>query len=349
MFRSRAICLAIVAAGIAGALHAQSRAEYGRLLSDLLRKRPRVDSLMKARAAARATRLALANVRVGDLLLVTLPARQARARELADKTWAIVSTTFGRATVVLRRQVFIPSFGVDEWVQVDQGSIPVPIADTGTATLVQAVATILYQATDSTLHAWMGEPYIPHAEQRVHDEPLYMELVTSPLQQVQRCYAGSIDACRLAFGVEGREDPWSTWYDAADRRRLVDRVFRGSSRREDCVTHYSDAACLAALRLESLSSAPPPFSSAARLSLLATALHAGGNGAYERLLSAHGSLGQRLALAAGSSPEALIVAWRERILSARPKSAEFTPPSAWAAVAWCLVLAALSFRSTRWR
>lgn len=342
--------MAIAVVALASELRSQSTAEYRERLNELLRRRIIVDSISMMRAEARATRLSLDTIRVGDLILITVPGRTARVRELAEIAWPIISTAFGRETSTLRRQVFIPRFGVDVAGQGEQANIFVPMGDTGSAAaLVQVAAMVLYQATDTALHAWVGEPYVPPGDRQLNDGPIYVELVTSPLREIQKCYAGDLESCRLALGLAGRNDPWLSWYGAAERRQLVEVTFPNSRRREDCVTHHDDAACLATLRLESRDWTPPPFSGAARVNLLATSLRSGGSGAYERLLSSHGDLWQRLGHAASRPSDSLLIVWRNRILSARPTTDTLTTRSAWVAVAWCLIMAALAFRSTRWR
>ena len=350
MSRSGVLCLALAATALSADLHGQSTAEYRRRVQDLLLRLPRVDSLMRVQAAARRARIALDTVRAGDLLLLAIPARRARVQQLSDRAWPIIANTFGGQTAVLRRHIFVVSFDGDGWTQVEESSIPVGVADSGTAAdLVRGAASALYQAMDTTLRAWLEEPYVPRDVQRAHVEALYVELVTSPWHEVQMCYAGEISACRFALGIAGREDPWSQWYDAGDRRRLVERSFQGSPRLGECVTDHDDAACLAGLRFQSRDLTQTPFSRAARRNLLAAALLAGGSGAYERLVSTDGDLEQRLERAAGTSTDSLVVDWRDRILSAHPKTLDFEPESAWTAVVWCLVLAAVALRSSRWR
>lgn len=350
MCRPLPLCLAMATAVLAADVHAQSTAEYRRLVDDLLRTRPRVDSLMKLRTEARIARLPVDTVRVGDLMVLTVPAHRLRVQELADRAWTRISATFGSAAAILRRQVYIAQFTGDDVIHAQTGASPVGMADSGTAAdLIQVISMALYQATDTTLHAWLEEPYVPRDDDRKHDEPLYVELVTSPWHEVQTCYAGDLVACRLALGLVGRESSWAQWYDASDRRRLVEQVFRGSPHAGKCVTQQEDAACLAALRSESRGGTPAPFSRRARRSLLAFALRTGGPGAYERLVARDGELERRLGLAAGSTTASLVAAWRERILSAHPKTLDFAAASAWATVAWCMVLATLSFRSSRWR
>jgi hypothetical protein len=62
---------------------------------------------------------------------------------------------------------------------------------------------------------------------------------------------------------------------------------------------------------------------------------AGGTGAYDRLVSAHGSVREQLAAAAGVPLDSVVSAWRARVLAARSEPMMVTPLVALAALVWC--------------
>ena len=88
----------------------------------------------------------------------------------------------------------------------------------------------------------------------------------------------------------------------------------------------------------------------ARQSLLAHALEDSGIPGYERIaMDSAEPLIDRFAAAAGSSPDALVAGWRERVVAARPERTAGLAVTGLATILWAAALSALAMRSTRWR
>ncbi|HEX6641239.1 MAG TPA: hypothetical protein VF215_09005, partial [Thermoanaerobaculia bacterium] len=88
----------------------------------------------------------------------------------------------------------------------------------------------------------------------------------------------------------------------------------------------------------------------ARQSLLAYALERGGHAGFVRLVrSADAPPLERIASAAGETPEALLAGWRERVLDARPAQSAGLAGSGLATLVWIGIVSIFAVRSTRWR
>ena len=116
------------------------------------------------------------------------------------------------------------------------------------------------------------------------------------------------------------------------------------------VRNRDDGACLAELRSLPPQAIPAVLTNAPRHALARFAIHAGGRGAYSRLVRSAGRpLDERLAAAAGTSADSLLSSWRASVVAARPRNVTLTPASAWTGLLWATAFALIGLRSSRWR
>lgn len=217
--------------------------------------------------------------------------------------------------------------------------------------LVRAGSAALGTRIDTALATWLGPQLLADVAMPVVRSRAYVELVTAPSIAVRRCYAGAVDACGAALGVvEGA--PITVWYDANDRRALVQqrRDVIGMGVRpaiNSCLQNESDSACVEVLQALQIG---PPLTDDARQSLVRLALASGGPHAFSRLSQGAGqSFERRLAAASGLSTDSLLRRWRSEIIAARPKSVTIAASFGWTALGWAVVFGLLGLRSTRWR
>lgn len=86
-----------------------------------------------------------------------------------------------------------------------------------------------------------------------------------------------------------------------------------------------------------------------RLSLASVAIQAGGDGAFERLLTNEGTPVARLEATAQMPLDSLVARWQSRVRYARGPSEDMGPGMAVASSFWIVLMGALSLRSSRWR
>jgi hypothetical protein len=200
-----------------------------------------------------------------------------------------------------------------------------------------------------TMSAWAGSAAFFPTVQPDRRDRVYQRLATQPSRVARDCFAGNVDGCATALGLqEVVDDPIMVWYDATDRRRLVEDCWacRRQPRFGDCLAG-SDEACAAVLRSGFV---PQPLDHNVRKSVLQVALRQGGEGAYRRLVQGGGShVAEHLETVAGLSLDALLRTWHEEIMEARPRPPAMRRAEVWAVLAWTLVFAAMGFGSTRWR
>jgi len=146
---------------------------------------------------------------------------------------------------------------------------------------------------------------------------------------------------------QGMDSGLARWVGGVLLPMLIDSEMNGIT---DLCLQGQDAACRQALRHLEPALVSTPLGASARLALLDVVVRQGGTGAYDRLLATRGQpIDARLAAAAGMPADSVFAAWRHRVLSAQPLPVAVSPGSAWVAVGWCLLLAVLALRSSRWR
>jgi len=281
------------------------------------------------------------------LTVVVQRSLASQARPAVDSAWTVIDSTFGNSAAFLAQRTFALKDSVVPMVV-----LPGEIA-TSPWSLLGIAVHLIDQRADSGLTSWLFGEFSPTPLDHVRWDLLYVELAATPWSRIQECYADHLRSCRLALGLDGREDPITQWYDAEDRRRFVaaasgDPKFEGQRRL--CLAQGIEATCTQAFRAINRGPLPPPLDAYARVSLLQMAITLGGRNAYDRLMAGRGQpIAIRLGLAARLPTDSLVEGWRRRIMSSRPTAVPLTARGAWMSVTWCLILGLLALRSSRWR
>lgn len=221
-------------------------------------------------------------------------------------------------------------------------------------------ATAARNTAVHNLSAWLRGAF-PVDTPRTAD---YIEARTALLTTTsilgRSCYEGDTAACRLALGIDIAADPATQWFDSTARRAFVQadahfwrRVanFGDQSLRAlaaECL-EGADSACIEVIRRYPDPGLPDPIPSLYREQLLRLAIAVGGTAAMERALLTEGSVGDRLAAAAGVSVDSLMGLWVARLQAAGGKSEAMSLRIAAMSTFWVLVCLGLSLRSSRWR
>ncbi len=358
----RAVWLALAALLAAGPVRGQDQG--------VLRTRiARLEHLLKGAAAAAARADSLARrgapphdtVSVGALRIVAPAGLGPETRAGIATTWSLIDSAFGTAAGVLVKRPFILVLSPDRSGLVRASGTATPVLTTGTAAdveqrLLWAASMAIAAQNDSALTTWLQGVLVPNRHPTQERRGVYIGLVTAPSPAGRRCYRGDLHACRSALGLVPAADALEDWYDPLRRRSLVRELETLDEVRADprlfsaCVQDLSDVACVAVLRRVPPAAFPPPLPSAARYSVLRTAVELGGRQAYARLVAGAGeTMEARLTSASGVSGDSLMRAWRAAVFDARPEPVTVEPRAGWVALAWGLAFALLSLRSTRWR
>jgi hypothetical protein len=211
----------------------------------------------------------------------------------------------------------------------------------------------LYLSLGTAFHEWLGQSTVfrPNAIRAETWTELRLQLISSPSFVSHLCYDGDVRSCSSALGFARVSDPITQWYDADGRRRLVVGARNlYSSRVPGSLLQCEagdDARCTEYLRLRGFRDAP--INPIGRFTLTQLALDVGGRQAYERLLNSTGAPGARLAEAAGVPLDSLLSVWSTRVRTTAARAVNVTPVVAAGSLAWILLCAGLSLRSSRWR
>ena len=172
----------------------------------------------------------------------------------------------------------------------------------------------------------------------------YSELTKSPWSVGARCVSGELAGCRLWLGIDRDSAPYSTRYTAVELRTYFSLDSRhwwvAQSKQGVACVQGEDAACVEyasqARQLERF-----PADGIGRQSLI-RALHAlhGRTAVARALADSAGSLGDRLARAAGIDEDSLVREWRYWVLTrgGRPRERSFALDAAPVLVAAGLLL-----------
>jgi len=333
--------------------------------------RDRIDSLERRweesyarlqEAAARASRAEVDTISVGMLTLVVAREHSAVARQGAELAWATIQNELRSDTALLSGTVlYLPVAGMRR-MEADSNVRTVfwsSAHDDVDWWLVSSVEGILLAMLDQETREWVGGKLplgVAEHESRggeVSDDLTwtYVELASSWAMVDRECYLGDLDSCRLTLGVEPTEDPLNQWYNADDRRNLVER--RSNSmwlRRPEwtpCVVERSDLACT---KLLSSFEIPPPVSQTPGHSVALYALQLGGDGAFGRLVGSAGlPLDTRLSVVAGITTDSLLSEWHSAVLNAAPDRAAINHWAAVTSLVWVVTFTVAATRSRRWR
>jgi len=182
----------------------------------------------------------------------------------------------------------------------------------------------------------------------------YVELASSWARVGRECLVGDMEGCRLTLGLEPADDPLYQWYDADDRRRLVERKALGARMvpriRTECLEYESDEACDTLLSSLARHEIPPPISVTPRRGFYLMALDLGGDGAYGRLVqSADLTIETRFSRVTGMVMDSVLIHWHAAVIDAAPKRVAGNRWAGVTSLAWVLVFTFAATRSRRWR
>ena len=342
--------------------------ELGEHISAL---RPVVDSAQRAAQRADSSRadslrqareVPVDTLQVGPLTIVTVPAQGDLARSVFGQVWDLFQPLLRGSEDLLDDHVFVFQYG---WrlggiypagehihnVQMSRRFGMDKLENKARDALGQALVQSL-PSQAKPLGNWVGmTPLNPPRDWSW----IYRELVSTPSLAARKCYQGEVAWCWDALGVPRGDGGWESWYTPEERRLLVESRFknrlvhRGVFDKVDLLTHgcvslQSDAACI-----EVLENWPGrvPLGATVRASMVAEALTQGGEGAFSRLVQGQDTaILQRLAQAAGMSPDSLATRWRERVLAARPNNHAGLLRSPASLFLWILLLLFFATRST---
>jgi hypothetical protein len=183
-------------------------------------------------------------------------------------------------------------------------------------------------------------------------ETVRFDILESPSVLGPRCYRGDIAACSMQLGLTPVEDPVMAWYDSLTRvstvRRTSDRTLRFDKAATTACLTGNDVACGRALHaIHTFEN--PPAGPASRDALIWQAVHMGGDGAVERLLTSTGSAAEALAAAAKAPTDSVIRMWQRSMRDGAVGSKDLTVKMTLVAIGWVLLLLLASTRITRWR
>jgi hypothetical protein len=303
-------------------------------------------------------------VRVGPLLIVSLPDEVDTARELFEEVWlesfqsVRESPSLARHTFVIQWRARIRALNVEltpggELVRVDISRVWAPTREHAKVVVADAIARGLVQdfPTGSPVRSWLT------AQARPRDDEAYRLLATASSASTHECLAGDDGACRAALGLDmrGTADRLPSWFAAEDRLKMVewaareDRVSRDAPLVRACLEDEEAPACDAVIdELGWVTN--PPVSDRLRAHLLWFAMREGGEQAWQRALERRGAPIPEALSHIGARPiEQLVADWRDELVARRPDVHAGLGPKGTRALLWSLIFAALAMRSTRWR
>ena len=181
-----------------------------------------------------------------------------------------------------------------------------------------------------------------------------VELVSSTAAVARHCFDGALAACKATLGLVTEPDPAVAWYDAAGRRAIVTRMRDMARFEHDALTACmggNDAECTSLIRTHTalVNFLAPPGSAHTRGTLVQEAFRLGGGGSIARLAAAPDTPSEALSAIANMPVDSLVAEWQHRAHDGGIESESATPVVALGALAWIVVMGALSTRSSRWR
>jgi hypothetical protein len=358
----------MLATGVPLGVKAQDVDEFRRRVLELERRRDLASeqfhtALMRAGVARTDT------IFVGTMTVVTQAPALETVRRGAEIAWESVRSWLGRDTLRLVDDVlYVPT------AEARASEIPTDIyvgallrrgatADDAAVLLVQLIGRSYAAQVDTVIHQSAGtRVFTPHEagpatwpwfDLEANLGLSYRELATSPFSRAKQCFAGDLEGCHTALGLRANLSPARDWYDASDRRLLVSTHRNTSARQRTrhmaCLDDRDDAACIEFLELRP-STLRAPLSQFVLATVVEFAVDLGGDGAYGRLIDAHGQpFSEQLAAAAGLPSDSLLAAWRSAVDAARPSPTTMTLPVGAAALLWIGMFGLAAARSTRWR
>lgn len=349
---------------------AQSLTEYRQYVDSLKAAHDSLGALLE-QEAARAVKSDVDTISIGMLTLVPSREHSEVVRESGELAWSLIQETLRSDTTLLSGTVlYLPTAGMRQLAPENHFRV-IPWSERYNsvgrlaADLIGVGGFRLLLMLDQETREWIGSqsPLEQIANGLRGDEGYegheeltwaYIELASSWARVGRDCLVGDLTACRWTLGIEPADDPLHQWYDADDRRKLVERRQLGAVMlpriRTECLDEGSDEACEALLSRLSENEIPPPISLTPRQSFSLIALDLGGDGAFGRLVrSADLPLEERFSLVAGISADSLLRRWHAEVLDAAPERMSGSPWAGATSIAWVLVFIVAATRSRRWR
>ncbi len=205
---------------------------------------------------------------------------------------------------------------------------------------------------DSEWQAWLPFEYGMHWQPKLEGEWALLSLTRPLVTTGAGCLAGRVSECRLWLALDRTDRPVAMRYRVADLRAELRRMswYVTPPPDRDACLHGEDAACLRFAESRPFVN-PIPAPEFARASLVRAtwALH-GQAAVAHAFADVEGSVGERLARAAGVSEDSLVSEWRTWTLArGRMDRLAMTVPQFIAVIFAALLVVFLAARSGRWR
>lgn len=313
-----------------------------------------VDSLERAHAGEGRDTIA-----VGALRIVTNPS-PLPVRQAAVRAWPVIDSLYGTVAADLMQRPYL-IHAVDPDTAAPRSAFHVGLEvpwDLDEASVVTMLLTnVPIPPPDRALGDWLGASLRPDVRSEHDRATVYVQLVTAPSDASRRCFLGDVARCVDALGLGDAAAQLERWYPSAgERRSIVTGSFAEYFNHGATAAAFracasgSDGDCTELLRGLPGGALPRPLGYEARATLVHLALRLGGREAYRRLLAnPSGTVGARLAAAAGVPLESVVDRWRRDIIASRPATV-LLPTWAFAvALAWTAIFAGCGLWSTRWR
>ena len=338
-----------------------------------LREAARNDSIHEARSA-----VDLDTVAVGPLRVVSHEDRADEARRAVEAVWSEMEPWIGSDAVPLAEGHF---FLYDPRNDLGRVSLPDHYRISGrdwsdfsfTGDMVRsnlriAIAREVARLSPPMLEAWTsGAGPLRRPDAELPD--LYRQLVLTPSIATERCVAGDAAGCWAALGLNVSDQPMTEWYTEA-QAGLASNRRKGAWEWFACAAQRPPERCDEPVRARRWTGLIP-LAHPLRADFLGFALEQGGEGALERLLDHlpeeagtrrsrggdpdvdHAAFAESvragLADASGMEGDALVLAWRERLVESRPDVQADAERTRTATFAWIVLFTVLATRSSRWR
>lgn len=376
-----AVTLAIVVGAAPASICAQQRSaaetDLVRRIDSLLSAMPDTPDYQRQVFLAKAARqeewerrvgtrdVPLSKVAVGPFSVLAPPDQMEEATELYRRAWSRYASSVGEASTLLddiilgfqisRREFHIRNSTTHQSVRVR----PWTSAVDREIRAAGAIAMVLGRIMPQDLLGWSGA--MPSLGDRPGRRPTfswpafyeqaYRGLATQPARAASLCFGGDLDACLMALGLE-EDATWKELYTLEEIQMVVRGVPLSTQVQQDarwsCLSEQKYDACVALVAERPGVSIP--LKSPVRISLLLTALDAGGDGAFSRLISGDDrSISERLEHASGMGIHELVSAWRARVMESRPDVTAGLPLTVIVSLLWIALMSFFSLRSTRWR
>lgn len=348
--------------------NAQSTAEYRHLVDSL---GTIWRSQARELALADSTRRSLAlrdTLHVGHFVIVADSQYASIARIAAERVSPLLDRAYGKFAGKLDSRVFAvraaPRKGdtthvIESGILDDNGLLRFSSRDFADAGALARswqtkAAALISESLPLELWGWVNQP-IPIEELTTSQiNADHVELVLSASQASHDCAMGSVPRCMQALGLMPTTDPAFELFNREQRNDMIEHNstrFRRAdpARYARCMVAHVQATCDSLVHDIPVDAVPLAVATTVRRSLLRYALKLGGPGAFDRLATATGSVGDRLAAAAGVPIDSVTKGWQQTLMKSQSVSNALDLQTALSAALWAAACCALALRSSRWR